>query len=72
MLKFKIFIEIRLSEFKPKHTLQNKEKFANEREKLGELIVDGMETSGGIDIDWVVERRGDSQSWKTRHFPRTG
>ena len=25
---------------------------------MGDLIVDGMETSGGTDIDWVVEHRG--------------
>ena len=47
-----------MSDFKPKHSLQNKEKFADERAKLGELIVNGMETSGGTDIDWVVEHRG--------------
>ena len=47
-----------MSDFKPKHTIQDKEKFADERAKLGELIVDGMKTSGGTDIDWVVEHRG--------------
>ena len=47
-----------MGDFKPKHTIRNREKFADERTKLGELIVDGMETSGGTDIDWVVEHRG--------------
>jgi len=47
-----------MDSLKPKHTLQNKEKFADERAKLGQLIVDGMKTSGGTDIDWVVEHRG--------------
>ncbi len=47
-----------MDSLKPKHTLQDKEKFADERAKLGQLIVDGMKTSGGTDIDWVVEHRG--------------
>ena len=47
-----------LSEFKPKHTLRDKEKFLEERSKLGEIILNGMQTTGGTDIDWVVEHRG--------------
>jgi len=47
-----------LSEFKPKYTLRDKEKFADERERLGFLITKGMKVSGGTDIDWVIEHRG--------------
>jgi len=47
-----------LSEFTPKHTLRDKEKFADERAKLGELILNGMNTTGGTDVDWVIEHRG--------------
>jgi len=42
----------------PKHILYDKEKFVNERAKLGQLIIEGMRTTGGTDIDWVVEHRG--------------
>jgi len=47
-----------LSELKPKYTLRDKGKFADERERLGFLITKGMKVSGGTDIDWVVEHRG--------------
>lgn len=47
-----------MNDFKPKHAIQDKGKFADERAKLGELIIDGMKTTGGTDIDWVVEHRG--------------
>ncbi len=43
---------------KPKFTLNDKEKYAEEHAKLGQIIVDGMKTSGGTDIDWIVEHRG--------------
>ena len=44
--------------FKAKHSLFDKEKFAEERAKLGDLILEGMKTTGGTDVDWVVEHRG--------------
>lgn len=47
-----------MSDYKPKHTLFDKKKFAEERAKLGGLAQEGMKTSGGTDIDWVVEHRG--------------
>ena len=47
-----------MSEFRPKHTIFDKEKFSEERAKLGGLAIEGMKTSGGTDIDWVVEHRG--------------
>ena len=47
-----------MSEFRPKHTIFDKEKFSEERAKLGGLAIEGMKTTGGTDIDWVVEHRG--------------
>jgi hypothetical protein len=47
-----------LSEYRPKHTIFDKEKFAEERAKLGGLAQVGMNTTGGTDIDWVIEHRG--------------
>ncbi len=43
---------------KAKHTIFNKERFQEDRAKLGEFIIDGMNTTGGTDIDWVIEHRG--------------
>ncbi len=47
-----------MSKFRPKHTIFDKEKFVEERAKLGGLAIEGMKTSGGTDIDWVIEHRG--------------
>ena len=47
-----------MSESEPKYTLKDKEKFVDERERLGFLITKGMKVSGGTDIDWVIEHRG--------------
>ncbi len=41
-----------------KHTIFNTEKFQQDRAKLGEFITKGMKTTGGTDIDWVIEHRG--------------
>ncbi|MFQ5440562.1 MAG: hypothetical protein ACE5DL_03765 [Nitrosopumilaceae archaeon] len=41
-------------EFKPKHTILDPKKFLEERAKLGGLILEGMKTTGGTDIDWVI------------------
>ena len=45
-------------EFKPKHTIGDSERFAKEKEKVGGFILDGMQTTGGTDIDWIIEHRG--------------
>lgn len=47
-----------MSDYKPKHTIFDKEKFAEERSKLGGLAQEGMKTTGGTDIDWIIEHRG--------------
>ena len=47
-----------MSNYKPKHTIFDKKKFVDERSKLGGLAQEGMNTTGGTDIDWVIEHRG--------------
>lgn len=43
---------------KAKHRIFNIEEFSKGREVLGGLIVHGMLTSGGTDVDWLIEHRG--------------
>ncbi|MDH3278529.1 MAG: hypothetical protein OEM21_10585 [Nitrosopumilus sp.] len=45
-------------EFTPKHTITDNKKFLEDKAKLGGLILEGMKTTGGTDIDWVIEHRG--------------
>ena len=47
-----------MEEFKPKHTISDTKKFQKDREKLGGLILEGMQATGGTDIDWLIEHRG--------------
>jgi len=46
------------SEIKPKHSIRDSNAFQRGREKLGGLILRGMKTTGGTDVDWLVEHRG--------------
>jgi len=60
-------------EFKPKHTIYDAKKFQKDREKLGGLILEGMKTTGGTDIDWVIEHRGgfivmENKSFQNDHI----
>jgi len=43
---------------KPKYQIFDEEEFTRGREVLGNLIVQGMRTSGGTDIDWLIEHNG--------------
>ena len=45
---------------KAKYQIFNEVEFTRGREVLGNLIVNGMITSGGTDIDWFVEHNGGS------------
>ena len=45
-------------ENKPKHTIHDSNAFQRGREKLGGLILRGMKTTGGTDVDWLIEHRG--------------
>ena len=47
-----------MEEFKPKHTLSDSKEFQEGREKMGGLILEQMETTGGTDLDWIIERKG--------------
>jgi len=43
---------------KAKYQIFDEEEFTRGREVLGNLIVHGMRTSGGTDIDWMIEHNG--------------
>ncbi len=43
----------------PKFVIGNPEAFTKNREILGNIVVKNMKTSGGMDVDWLVERKGN-------------
>ena len=43
---------------KSKHRILDEVEFTRGREVLGDLIVHGMRTTGGTDIDWMIEHNG--------------
>ena len=43
---------------KAKYQIYDEEEFTRGREILGNLIVNGMMTSGGTDLDWLIEHNG--------------
>ena len=43
---------------KPKHTIFDSDKFQKGREQLGNIILQDMKTTGGTDVDWLIEHRG--------------
>jgi len=43
---------------KAKYQIFDETEFTRGREVLGDLIVHGMITSGGTDIDWLIEHKG--------------
>ena len=47
-----------MRDFKPKFTIKDPEKFQNDRAKMGNFILEGMDTTGGTDVDWLIEHRG--------------
>jgi len=51
-----VYIKDELDE--PKYKIANPELFAKSREILGNLISKRMKTSGGTDIDWLIEHNG--------------
>ena len=44
---------------KAKFVIGNPDAFAKSREILGNIISQDMMTSGGMDVDWLVERKGN-------------
>jgi len=57
-----------MEEFKPKHTISDSKKFQKGRENLGKLILEGMKTTGGTDIDWLIEHRGGFILMENKEF----
>ena len=43
---------------KAKYQIFDESEFTRGREILGDLIVHGMVTSGGTDVDWLIEHNG--------------
>lgn len=52
----------------PKHKITNPELFAKGREILGNLISKRMKTSGGTDIDWLIEHNGGFMIFELKTF----
>lgn len=52
----------------PKHKITNPELFAKTREILGNLISRRMKTSGGTDIDWLIEHNGGFMIFELKIF----
>ena len=52
----------------PKHKITNPMLFAKGREVLGNIISKRMKTSGGTDIDWLVEHNGGFMIFELKTF----
>lgn len=53
-----------------KHSIFDREKFEHGREVLGKIIVKGMRTSGGTDVDWLIEHRGSFVILELKKFSK--
>ncbi|HJU14739.1 MAG TPA: hypothetical protein VJ792_09830 [Candidatus Nitrosotalea sp.] len=61
-----LHVKDRLDE--PKHRISNPLLFAKTREVLGNLISKRMKTSGGTDIDWLIEHNGGFMIFELKIF----
>lgn len=52
----------------PKHKIVNPLLFAKTREVLGNLISRRMKTSGGTDVDWLIEHHGGFMIFELKIF----
>lgn len=52
----------------PKHKIVNPQLFAKSREILGNLISKRMKTSGGTDVDWLIEHNGGFMIFELKTF----
>ncbi len=52
----------------PKHKIANPQLFAKTREVLGNIISRRMKTSGGTDIDWLIEHNGGFMIFELKIF----
>lgn len=55
-------------QFKAKHTIKDIELYAKDKAKLGGLILEGMKTTGGTDIDWLIEHHGGFIVMENKEF----
>ncbi|MCE2614808.1 MAG: hypothetical protein LVO36_02770 [Nitrosopumilus sp. (ex Thoosa mismalolli)] len=53
---------------KAKYQIFDESEFTRGREVLGNLIVHGMVSSGGTDIDWMIEHNGGFVSLEFKGF----
>jgi hypothetical protein len=51
--------EVTRQSSKPKYQIFDESEFTRGREVLGNLITHGMIASGGTDIDWLIEHKGN-------------
>lgn len=52
----------------PKHEIRKPEEFDEGRAILGQIITTEMETTGGTDLDWVIEHRGGFLIFEFKKF----
>jgi hypothetical protein len=52
----------------PKHRIGNPQMFAKSREVLGNIISRRMKTSGGTDVDWLIEHNGGFMVFELKIF----
>lgn len=52
----------------PKHKISNPALFVKTREVLGNIISKRMKTSGGTDIDWLIEHNGGFMIFELKIF----
>lgn len=55
-------------ENKPRNELRNPEIFTKIRKNLGNIVTNRMKTTGGSDIDWMIEHNGHFMIWEVRTF----
>jgi len=53
---------------KPKQTIRDPKAFQKGREALGGIILNGMQATGGTDVDWLIEHRGGFMIFEFKEF----
>jgi hypothetical protein len=52
----------------PKYNLKYPELFLKDRRNLGNIIINRMKTTGGTDIDWLIEHNGHFMIFELKHM----
>lgn len=52
----------------PKFSLKYPELFLKDRRNLGNIIINRMKTTGGTDIDWMIEHNGHFMIFELKHM----